>query len=183
MFRFRLDPVLRVRRLRRDRVRETLATALAEREALAARERDHADRTAQTRTALRDAAAPGTLDVALSIDLRVHLGTLRSERDDLDRFVALAEEQLAACRRLLADADRDVRVLESLRDRRRDEHARAETRREDREATDLWTAARAFAREPSADDSSARRTSSRRHSAPEGSAPEPSTPEPHGTAR
>ncbi|MEM7811244.1 MAG: flagellar export protein FliJ [Planctomycetota bacterium] len=149
MFRFRLDPVLRLRERHRDLVRATLAEALRLRELVAARERAHADEVASGQAALRDATAAGGVDVQTTLELRAYLGRLRIERAELDRSAALADEQVAVCRRALTEADRRVRTLEILRDKQRDAYRRDERRREDRDATDVWTAARRFATEPS----------------------------------
>jgi flagellar export protein FliJ len=120
-FQFRLSPLLTVRRRQRELRQTELADALgagdrleAQRAAVESELRDQHSRT-------RAGTAPGRIDAA-------SLGTAgRYESELRTRLAALATEQvrmaaeIEQARQTLIEADRDVRALEKLRDRRFEE--------------------------------------------------------------
>ena len=131
-FVFRLAPVLRLREATRDERRGQLAEALRLEEDL--RERlDNVERdlTGALRAA-HDAASPGTVNVDRLIDAERYELTLRGEQHQMLRQMQALAEEIDRRRMVLAAADRDVRVLEKLREQQLERHEADERKREQR---------------------------------------------------
>jgi flagellar FliJ protein len=143
-FRFRLETVRRLRERHRDELRVRLAEAyqaehiLAEQRAALATE---ATALAETRRRLM---ADGAVDVTRLIDTQRYQLLLEAQaRAQAEQAARLAEE-VDVRRQAVVEADRQVRVLDKLHDRRRDQHRRAEqaaeAKRLDEVATTRWEA-------------------------------------------
>ncbi len=132
-YRFRLESVLRVRRVQEDVARGELVRATA---ALTAAEstlrdgRDHLDRLS------RGAAPRGP--TAWEAQRRIVL-TAAEEVEHLDAAVAVAAAERDARRAALAEARTRVRALERLDERRRAEHDLEAGRQAERVVDDLVT--------------------------------------------
>ncbi len=142
-FVFRLAPVLRLREATRDERRGRLAEALRleaelqERLAGVERELHGALRAAQ------QAASPGTVNVDRLIDAERFELTLRGECQQVRRQLQALIEEIERRRLALAAADREVRVLEMLRERQLESHQAEERKGEQRVLDEA--AARRFA--------------------------------------
>jgi flagellar FliJ protein len=132
-YRFRLEAVLRVRRLQEDVAR----TALAEAAAALARAGAEEARAGSWLHALRAQPAPES-PVAWDAHRRVQLAAA-DELASRTADVAHAHAEQQARQRELAAARTRVRALERLDERRRAEHAREMARHEERAADDLVT--------------------------------------------
>jgi len=138
VFRFRLEPVLKLRRHRRDLVRMVLANVLEQAQETDGRHDSLlADREADL-NALREAATGGVLDVDRATALRYHASRLSAEMAANRKERQIIAEQLAQVRQALIIADSDVQALEKLRERHLAEYDRKALIAEDREATDRW---------------------------------------------
>lgn len=129
-FRFRLEPVRRVRQRREDDARAELADALRREDEA---RRSHADAVARDRAARghlrrtrRDATLTGAQLRAQEAWMARAAGEIASRELVLDRQV---EESLAR-RALLADAARERQALDRLRQRRLEAHEAAVARAE-----------------------------------------------------
>lgn len=141
-FAFEFDPLLRYRRYRRGHVRQLLAGLLGD---LATEDANRAalvDQTERTLDELREIGRVGAVDVQAAAARRFHVGTIRVRIGEVDQRRAFVERQIELCRAALVEADRDVRVLERLRERRLDEFRLAADRREQRELEEAWTGVR-----------------------------------------
>ncbi|MEX0703448.1 MAG: hypothetical protein WD069_15235 [Planctomycetales bacterium] len=139
-FVFPLEAVLRYRRSRRGLCRQFLARILADDRALAEREAElAADRRAQLEE-IRALDRHIRIDVDRSMARRFHAAQLQGERRGTARNRQLLAQQIAACRRALVEADRDVKALEMLRGRREAEHRVDHERRAAREMEEAWMA-------------------------------------------
>jgi flagellar protein FliJ len=141
-FTFEYDPLLRLRRHRRDLVRQVLAGVLAD---LAREEATHHGlETTRERQLdeLRRIGAGGAMDVDGAAARRFHVGVLLGEMRRVEARRRTVEGQIELCRRALVEADRDVRVLERLRERRLGEHRAVADRREQHELEETWMAIR-----------------------------------------
>jgi flagellar export protein FliJ len=129
-FHFRLQTLLSLREAARDDRQARLAGNLAVERELAERQAtiERALNTLRERT--RSSTGPGPIDVErLRLDNRYER-TLRSDLAELtSRRRALADE-IEACRQELAAADREVRVLEKLRERQHERFRHEEQVRE-----------------------------------------------------
>ncbi|MBM3998534.1 MAG: flagellar export protein FliJ [Planctomycetes bacterium] len=131
-FRFRLESLLRIRRDERDAARRAHAQAVDARRIVEDRIGSAEEELAETRNRAAASAAPGAVDVdrlmhthryALLLGSRV--GHLRGQAAKIDEEIARRMEQLAK-------ADREVRLLEKLRERKLETHREDAFRREQR---------------------------------------------------
>ena len=132
-YRFRLEAVLRVRRLQEDAARGALADATA----AVARAEAEEGRARAWLDALRAQPAPDG-PAAWDAQRRVQLAAA-DELSSRGSDVAHARAEQQARQRELAAARTRVRALERLDERRRAEHAREVARHEERAADDLVT--------------------------------------------
>jgi flagellar protein FliJ len=134
-FQFRLSTLLRLREAWRDERRTQLAEAQQAEQLILDRiaeiERELAD---AERRAL-DAARPGVVNVDRLADSARFEMILKVERQSADQQRQAVAEEVQKRREALVAADREVRVLEKLRDsqheRHRDEEAKQEAKRLD----------------------------------------------------
>jgi flagellar FliJ protein len=116
-FRFRLETLLRMRLMERDQRRAELAKALRA-EALL-RQQQHALRVdrAQLVGQSRQLKAPGTANVEALLHTHRYELVLVAQERQLSAQLVQIEAETERRRLLLVEADRQVRVLEKLRDR------------------------------------------------------------------
>jgi flagellar FliJ protein len=139
MFRFRLQPLLQLRESERDQRRADLAKALraeevlrGELEKLRAQQREAAGRA----QALK---APGAADIDALLGMHRYEVLLAAQHKQLANQLAQVEAECERRRLALVEADRGVRVLEKLRERRAAEHQRQELRREAKQLDEVAT--------------------------------------------
>jgi len=129
-FKFRLATLLRLCEVARDERREQLARAYQADEVI---ERDRAlvadERRALTRQN-RLASGPGPLDVDRLMEGRRYELVLQSREQQLAQQHQAVRAEIERRRLALVDANRQVRVLETLREKQLDHHRREENRRE-----------------------------------------------------
>jgi len=140
-FKYRLATFLRIRESARDERRVRLAQAYRAEEMLRSRQQRVAEELAVLAARIRAAAAPGAVDVDTLLDAQRFELVLKAERQQL----AAQEEQVRAeIRRrheALVEANREVQVLQKLRERQfqrwRGEEDRREVKRLDEVAQRL----------------------------------------------
>ncbi len=136
-FRFSLQSVLKVRLAERDERQAELADAQRSEFAVQT-EIDRLNRDLQhLRTHARGFLLPGSIDIAHLQNCNSCEQTLRREIDLLDQQRHEAEKEAEQCRAALIQADQQVRMLEKLSDKQRDEHSRDEKKRENQHLDDL----------------------------------------------
>ena len=139
-FVFQLESLLRYRENQRDLCRQVLAQILAEQQRL----RQSRLALEQQRTDLldemRQLGERGEVDIDRSAARRYYAGQMLGEIRAVDRNGEVVAEQLARCRQTLVQADRDVKALEKLREKRETEFQYEQQRREHRELDDIWHA-------------------------------------------
>jgi len=117
MAKFRLAPVLTLRKHREDDRKRELAEALAEE----SREKQSALRFAEMRqnqaTLLRQRQAAGEIDIRTLIEDRAYLGQLDREIQRQLRVVARCELETNRRRAVLVEARRDRRAMEVLQEK------------------------------------------------------------------
>jgi flagellar FliJ protein len=130
LFRFRLEPLLRLRLSERDQRRADLAKALRALEVLRADlvkiEAEHQEIADRARI-LR---APGGADVDALLATHRYEVLLAAKRRQVRDQIVQVEGECERRRLMLVEADRHLRVLEKLRERREAEHQRMAERRE-----------------------------------------------------
>lgn len=129
-FRFRLETVLRLKLAERDRRRGELAEAYRVADLLNRQAEQLSGELESLRRQQRCAVGPGTINVDLLVDAQRYEVALRARQGHIRRQQAAVEEEIERRRLALVEADRQVRTLELLRERRAEEFRRAEQRRE-----------------------------------------------------
>jgi flagellar export protein FliJ len=136
-FRFRLEALLRIRRSARDEGRRHLAQALDAQSTLERNVHAVDQELLALKERARQAARPGAVDLDHLIQAQRYEATLGGQR----RLFAQQQQQLTAeierRREALLAADRQVRVLEHLRDRQHQCHHAQHLRREAKELDEL----------------------------------------------
>ncbi len=140
-FKYRLATLLRIRESARDERRVQLAQAYRAEEMLRSRQQRVAEELAVLAGRIRAAAGPGAVDVDTLLDAQRFELVLKAERQQL---AAQGEQVRAEVRRrheALVEANREVQVLQKLRERQfqrwRDEEDRREVKRLDEVAQRL----------------------------------------------
>jgi len=129
-FRFRLATLLRLREAVRDQRREELAEAYRVDELLATQLARVAEQLDSLGEQCRRAAGPGQVDVDRLLEAQRYELALRARQRQLQQQRRNVAEEIERRRETLAEADREVRVLEKLRKRQAARHQYEENRRE-----------------------------------------------------
>ncbi len=128
-FTFRLDVVLRLRETERQRRRQELAEALAADRLLEAELNRLTSETLTVKKLLAEASAPGALSIDKLLDLRRYELTLQAHQRIIEEKREKVAQEIVRRREALTQADRAVKILEKLKERRLREWQREETRR------------------------------------------------------
>lgn len=128
--RFRLEAVRRVREARRDELRGRLADAYRAAELLEGERRQVARELALLGGARRRIAARDAFSVAHALDAQRYELALRAQGEALAEKARLVAAETERRREAVTEAERDVRALDLLEERRRREHEARERRAE-----------------------------------------------------
>ncbi len=129
-FEFRLATLLRLREAARDERRGQLAVALRAEEVLRQRDNQVRDEVDQLRESLKRDSLFGSLDVEKLINSHRYGALLEAERTMIGQQSRQVAEEIDKRRAVLVDADRDVQVLEKLRENQSRLHRRHQERLE-----------------------------------------------------
>jgi flagellar FliJ protein len=136
-FKFRLATLLRLREVTRDERRAELAEAYRVDDVL----REHLGRVGEELSGLqaqsRQAAGPGTVDVDRLVEAQRYEVTLRAQQHRLNGQREATAREIQRRRQALVAADRDVRLLEKLRQKQARRHRQEEHRREIKELDEV----------------------------------------------
>jgi flagellar protein FliJ len=129
-FKFRMATYLRLREAVRDERRSHLAQAY-QAEAILLHEQGRLEaESAAAAARVRDAAGPGQVNVDDMLDAQRYQMVLRAQRQQLAGQHQQIQTEIQRRHQALVEANRDVQVLEKLRDRQQDQHRYEENRRE-----------------------------------------------------
>jgi flagellar protein FliJ len=131
-FRFRLETLLRLRLADRDQRRAELAKAQRAEDMLLAQADGLAGERAETCELSRKLASPGAADVDRLIASHRYELVLKARAQQLAGQIEQVRAEVARRRQILVEADRQVRVLEKLREKQQAAHNLREERREQR---------------------------------------------------
>ncbi len=144
-FKFRLATLLRLREAARDERRTHLGEAYRADDVLG----EQLDGISQQLAGLRDqccrAAGLGKVDVDRLVEAQRFEVALQAQRNQLNQQRAAVGVEIERRRQALVEANRDVRVLEKLRQNQAARHRQEEDRREVKQLDEV--AGRPFARE------------------------------------
>jgi flagellar protein FliJ len=129
-FRFRLQTLWRLRSAERDRRRAELAQAHQAAEILDNQRLQIEAEQAQAQQEARRLVSPGSADIDALLRVHRHELILKAELQQLASQRAQIEAEIQRRRQVLVEADRQVRVVEKLHERKLAEHQKRENRLE-----------------------------------------------------
>jgi flagellar FliJ protein len=121
-FRFRLETLLRLRMAERDQRRADLAKALRAEQVLLQDLRQVESEQTDISVALRERSEPGAADVDALLRTNRYQLVLKSRHQHLQSQLTQVRAESERRRLALVEADRQVRVLEKLRERQQVAH-------------------------------------------------------------
>jgi len=127
-FRFRLQSLLKLRMAERDSRREELANAYRADQVLEQRQAALEQEIAEAQRQAKEHAAPGTIHVDRLLNAHRYELVLQAQHQQLARQRQLIAAEIDRRRQALVEADREVRVLEKLREKHAAEYAYREQR-------------------------------------------------------
>jgi len=130
MFAFRLTALLRLRESRRDECRAALAEAYRVDEVLKGQFEGLARELDVLREFCRLKVSPGAVDIDRLIEAQRYELVARAQQKHVAQQRETVAAEIERRRGALVEADREVRVLEKLRDRQAEQHRREEEMRE-----------------------------------------------------
>ncbi len=136
-FRFRLDTLLKVRRLREREAKRKVAAKRAEIARLDRLDQQTAWEISRSQAALRESQQQGSLDLETLARGRAWIGYLRKTAVERQTLRAALVKELEQLQSEWRQARTQMRILEKLRQRRWDEYVRRRKRREQAEADEL----------------------------------------------
>ena len=129
MFQFRLQTLLRLRLAERDQRRADLAKAIRAEEMLHVELQDLARQQAGAADRGRKLKSPGTADIDSLLQTHRFATVLAAQERQLKAQLAQVQVETERRRQVLVEADRQVRVLEKLRQRQAAAYQKEEERR------------------------------------------------------
>ena len=129
-FKFRLSTLLRLRETTRDECRTELAQAYRADEIVEREQERLAAEAVKLESESRSAASPGQLDVDRLLETRRYCLVLEAQGKNASGQREVIAEEIEQRRRKLVESNREVRVLEELRDRQKGRHRDNENRLE-----------------------------------------------------
>lgn len=119
-FRFRLESLLKLRLAERDRRRADLANAYRADQVLAQRLAAVEQEIAETQQQTKASSAPGAIHVDRLLNMHRYELILHAQRQQIGRQRQVIAAETERRRQALVEADRELRILEKLREK----HAR-----------------------------------------------------------
>jgi len=132
-FRFRLETLLRLRLADRDQRRAELVKAQRAEDTLLAQAEALAREQTQTHELSRNLASPGAADIDRLIAAHRYELVLRTKAQQLAGQIQQVKTEVERRRQVLVEADRQVRVLEKLREKQQAAHTIREEKHEQKE--------------------------------------------------
>lgn len=129
-FKFRLETLKRLREAHRSERLVELAEALRAEEILAENSAQLAAEISELREQQRSAMVGRYLDVNRLLEAQRYELLLKARKQELSKQSILLEAEIERRRQALIEADREMRILEQLQNRRKSQHDQVIARRE-----------------------------------------------------
>ena len=129
-FKFRLAPLLKLRESVRDERRGELAEAYHADDLLQQQIGQTQQQMQNLQELCRQQVSPGTVDVDRLVESQRHELLLKSQEKQLLQQKQRLSDEIERRRQLLVEANREVRVLEKLREKQSQRHQDEENRRQ-----------------------------------------------------
>lgn len=145
-FTFRFDTMLKIRRQREDGQKRVVATRLRQIQQVKDRMSAIEQQIGDEMNAIRAGQERGTIDLQQVMRHRHWVGQLHRSRLESEARLRYHEAQLSQERAALAEAMKQRRILEKLKEQQWERHRQEEERRETRESDELTTVRYVFDR-------------------------------------
>ncbi len=136
-FTFRLQPLMKLREAHRDRCREDLAHAYRADQILQERQEAARQEIAETKRQARCQSEPGRVEVESLLNVHRYELILSSQLQQLAAQRQKIAVEIERRRQVLVEADRELRILEKLRERHALEFQQAEEKVELRQMDEI----------------------------------------------
>ena len=136
-FRFRLATLLKIREAARDERHARLAQAYEAEETLKGRKTDLEEQRVGLRQRFHEAAQPGPVDLDQLVESHRYEMVVMAEEQVLVDQMKLIGEEIERRRGALVEADREVQVLERLREKQQNRHREEAMRQEMKELDEI----------------------------------------------
>ena len=137
MARFRLATLLQLRTSERDACRSELARAIAARTQLEQQEAELVGQLQQLQNETRASSAPGALNVDKLLSVHRYLLLQRLELQQLRQRAQQVDAEIERRRQRLVVADRELRIVEKLREKHQQQVARHDLSQQQRQIDEL----------------------------------------------
>lgn len=138
-FRFELEALLTYRQHQLDQCRQLLAEVLAEQSACQDQRAEIRAERESVESELRQRSVSGRIDVSHAAASRYYMTQLDVRQRGLDLREQRILQQLDLCRQAVVQADKAVKALEKLRDKRLLVHQQQARKREELELHEAWS--------------------------------------------
>lgn len=137
-FRFRFESLLAFRKSRRDQCCQILSVLFADLEKLGLKKQKTIGHRLDQLSELRDLSQKGQMDVDRLTSRRFHAGQLLVEIESIEQHEDQLDGQIEICRKLLTEAEREVKVIEKLREKHKADYVENRERSERIELEQTW---------------------------------------------
>lgn len=125
-FKFRLETLLRIRIAARDERRSQLSEAYKAEQVLLEQEAQIIEEKQHTKQRAEQISQPGTVDVDVLLNVHRYELLLEAQLQMLCKQKQQVDEEIERRRQVLVEADREVRILEKLREKKLLDHQQHE---------------------------------------------------------
>ena len=131
MFKFRLEPLIKIRKSELQECQAALAKAYSARRALEEQLQEVEKQLAEGTTTARSLMQPGQkVNVDYLLGIRRQEMFLLANQNELMQKMQEADEVIERCRAAVAAANKEVKILEKLKEKRHDQYLEEEKREE-----------------------------------------------------
>jgi flagellar protein FliJ len=139
-FEFKFESVLKMRRHKRSLCRQLLGEILQSAQRLVEQKQNLEQLRKEQFQEIRLRQAKGVVDIDGVTNLRFYAGQLQAQILTVIENRKVVEKQVALCKQTLARAEQDVKAMEKLSDKYRDQFQYEQNRKESLELEETWSA-------------------------------------------
>lgn len=139
-FQFQFESVLKMRCHKRGLCRQLLGEVLQTDQRLIQQKQNLEELRKAQFQEIRIRQAKGVVDIDGSTSLRFYAGQLQAQIQAVIANRKIVEKQIHACRQTLASAEQDVKAMERLSDKHREQFLYEQNRKESFELEETWAA-------------------------------------------
>ncbi|MFH1300015.1 MAG: flagellar FliJ family protein [Planctomycetota bacterium] len=139
-FQFQFESVLKMRRHKRSLCRQMLGEILQTDQRLVQQKQNLELLRQEQFQEIRLRQAKGVVDIDGAASLRYYAGQLQTQIQNVMANRKIVEKQITVCRQTLARAEQEVKAMEKLSDKHRDQFLYVQNRKEAFDLEETWSA-------------------------------------------